>query len=114
MGAGDRAHHLAKNRKVAFNPRMPHLTNDEGATERFIREARATMKVESDHAVKVLDFGITPQRDYYMVLEFLDGRTVQKELDVDGPFAPARVVHIAKQALRALGAAHQSGLIHRD
>ena len=49
-----------------------------------------------------------------MVLEYLDGRTVQRELDIDGPFAPARVVHIAKQALRALGAAHASGLVHRD
>ena len=100
MGAVYRAHHLAMDRKVAVKLLKPHLTNDEGATERFIREARATMKVESDHAVKVLDFGITPQRDYYMVLEFLDGRTVQRELDVDGPFAPARVVHIAKQALQ--------------
>jgi serine/threonine-protein kinase len=114
MGAVYRAHHLAMDRKVAVKLLKPHLTNDGGATERFIREARATMKVDSDHAVKVLDFGITPQRDYYMVLEFLDGRTVQKELDVDGPFAPARVVHIAKQALRALGAAHDSGLVHRD
>lgn len=114
MGAVYRAHHLAMDRKVAVKLLKPHLTNDEGATERFIREARATMKVESDHAVKVLDFGITPQRDYYMVLELLDGRTVQKELDVDGPFAPARVVHIAKQALHALAAAHDSGLVHRD
>jgi hypothetical protein len=79
-----------------------------------MREARATMTVDSDHAVKVLDIGLTPHRDYYMVLEYLDARTVQRELDVDGPFEPARVVHIAKQACVALGAAHRSGLIHRD
>jgi eukaryotic-like serine/threonine-protein kinase len=114
MGAVYRAHHLAMDRRVAVKLLKPHLTGDDAALQRFLREARATMKVESDHAVKVLDFGITPQRDYYMVLEYLDGRTVQRELDVDGPFEPGRVVHIARQVLRALAAAHSSGLVHRD
>jgi eukaryotic-like serine/threonine-protein kinase len=114
MGAVYRAHHLAMDRRVAVKLLKPHLTTDEAALNRFAREARATMRVESEHAVKVLDFGVTPHRDYYMVLEYLDGRTVQRELDIDGPFEPARVVHIAKQACDALGAAHKSGLIHRD
>ena len=114
MGAVYRAHHLAMDRKVAVKLLKPHLTADEVMLQRFAREARSTMRVDSDHAVKVLDFGVTPHNDYYMVLEYLDGRTVQQELDVDGAFAPARVVHIAKQALHALGAAHASGLVHRD
>jgi serine/threonine-protein kinase len=114
MGAVYRAHHLAMDRRVAVKLLKPHLTADEAALQRFAREARSTMRVDSEHAVKVLDFGVTPHSDYYMVLEYLDGRTVQRELDVDGPFDPARVVHIAKQALGALGAAHKSGLVHRD
>src|SRR6188768_2016185 len=114
MGAVYRAHHLQMDRRVAIKLLKPHLTTDDAQVQRFVREARATMKVDSDHAVKVLDFGITPTRDYYMVLEYLDGRTVQRELDIDGPFAPTRVLHIAKQALHALGAAHSAGLIHRD
>jgi len=114
MGAVFRAHHLAMDRRVAIKLLKPHLTQDHTALERFAREARSTMKVESEHAVKVLDFGVTPHDDYYMVLEYLDGRTVQRELDVDGAFTPERVLHIAKQALHALGAAHRTGLIHRD
>jgi serine/threonine-protein kinase len=114
MGAVYRATQLANDRRVAVKLLKPHLTNDDAALERFMREARSTLKVESPHAVKVLDFGITPHRDYYMVLEYLDGRTVQRELDVDGAFAPARVVHIARQALHALGAAHAQGIVHRD
>ena len=114
MGAVFRALHLATERKVAVKLLKPHLTQDATALQRFMREARATLKVDSPHAVKVLDFGITPNRDYYIALEYLDGRTVQRELDVDGPFAPARVIHIARQALSALGAAHRSGLVHRD
>ena len=114
MGAVYRAHHLAMDRRVAVKLLKPHLTQDHTALERFAREARSTQKVDSPHAVKVLDYGVTPHDDYYMVLEYLDGRTVQRELDVDGPFAPARVLHIAKQALLALGAAHRIGLVHRD
>jgi serine/threonine-protein kinase len=114
MGAVFRAHHLPTDRRVAVKLLKPHLTNDTTALERFAREARSTMRVESPHAVKVLDFGITPRSDYYMALEYVDGRTVQRELDVDGPFTPARVVHIARQALHALAAAHEQGLVHRD
>jgi serine/threonine-protein kinase len=114
MGAVYRAHHLAMDRRVAVKLLKPHLTQDHTALERFAREARSTQKVDSPHAVKVLDYGVTPHDDYYMVLEYLDGRTVQRELDVDGPFAPGRVLHIAKHALYALGAAHRIGLVHRD
>ncbi|HEY0989596.1 MAG TPA: serine/threonine-protein kinase, partial [Kofleriaceae bacterium] len=114
MGSVFRATQLAMDRKVAVKLLKPHLTSDDAALQRFAREARATVKVDSPHAVKVLDFGVTPQRDYYMVLEYLDGRTVHRELEIDGPFDPARVAHVARQALHALGAAHERGLIHRD
>jgi serine/threonine-protein kinase len=114
MGAVYRATQVSMDRKVAVKLLKPHLVNDENQLQRFAREARSTLKVDSPHAVKVLDFGVTPHRDYYMVLEYLDGRTVQRELDVDGPFAPTRVVHIARQALHALGAAHRIGIVHRD
>ncbi len=114
MGAVFRATHLAMERKVAVKLLKPHLTSDPNQLERFAREARSTLKVDSPHAVKVLDFGVTPHRDYYIVLEYLDGRTVQRELDVDGPFTPKRAVHVARQALQAIGAAHRSGLVHRD
>jgi serine/threonine-protein kinase len=114
MGSVFRATQLAMDRKVAVKLLKPHLVSDEQALQRFAREARATLKVDSPHAVKVLDFGVTPLRDYYMVLEYLDGRTVHRELEIDGPFAPARVAHVARQALVALGAAHAQGLIHRD
>ncbi len=114
MGAVFRATHLAMDRKVAVKLLKPHLSNNEQSLQRFAREARSTMKVDSEHAVKVLDYGVTPTRDYYMVLEYLDGRTVQRELDIDGVFTPARTVHVARHALDALAAAHAMGLVHRD
>jgi serine/threonine-protein kinase len=114
MGAVFRAQHLAMDRRVAIKLLKPHLATDPVALKRFVREARGTLKVDSPHAVKVLDFGATDDGFYYIVLEFLDGRTVQRELDVDGPFAPRRVVHVARHAAEALAAAHRIGLVHRD
>ncbi len=114
MGSVFRATQLAMDRKVAVKLLKPHLTGDQAALQRFAREARATLKVDSPHAVKILDFGVTPLGDYYMVLEYLDGRTVHRELEIDGPFAPVRVAHIARQALHALGTGHGLGVIHRD
>ncbi len=114
MGAVFRAHQLAMDRKVAVKLLKPHLAADAASQQRFLREARSTLKVDSPHAVKILDFGITPHGDYYIALEYLDGRTVQRELEIDGPFSPSRVLHIARQALDALAASHRSGLVHRD
>ncbi len=114
MGAVFRAQHLATERRVAVKLLKPHLSHDQTALERFAREARSTLKVESPHAVKVLDFGVTPHGDYYMALEYLDGRTVHRELEVDGPFAPSRAIHVARHCLHALAAAHARGLVHRD
>ncbi|HVK83342.1 MAG TPA: protein kinase [Kofleriaceae bacterium] len=114
MGAVFRAQQLAIDRRVAVKLLKPHLTQNPEAAERFVREARATLKVESPHVAKIFDFGITPHGDYYMAMEYLDGRTVQRELEVDGPFSPARTLHIARQALHALRAAHARGLVHRD
>jgi serine/threonine-protein kinase len=115
MGAVFRAYHLAMERKVAVKVLRPHLVGDEVAARRFAREAKGTFKIASDHAVRVHDFAIEQDTGVaYMVMEYLDGRTVGAELGVDGPFAPARALHVMKQVCNALGAAHAIGLVHRD
>ena len=50
----------------------------------------------------------------YMVLEYLDGRTIGRELDVDGPLSPRRALSVARQLTLALAASHRVGLLHRD
>jgi serine/threonine-protein kinase len=115
MGAVFRAYHLAMERKVAVKVLRTHLVGDAVAAKRFAREAKGTFKIGSDHAVRVHDFAIEQTTGVaYMVMEYLDGRTVGAELSVDGAFAPARALHIMKQVCNALGAAHALGLVHRD
>jgi eukaryotic-like serine/threonine-protein kinase len=124
MGAVFRGYHLAMERKVAIKVLRPHLLGDASAARRFAREAKGTFKVGSEHAVKVHDFaiarpeaptpGATSPELAYMVMEYLDGRTVSAELSVDGAFSPGRAVHVARQVCDALAAAHRIGLVHRD
>ncbi|HRC57050.1 MAG TPA: serine/threonine-protein kinase, partial [Kofleriaceae bacterium] len=114
MGTVYRAYHLAMERDVAVKVLRGNLAQDPTAARRFALEAKATTKVESPYAVKVFDFGITAEGEYFMVMEYLDGRTAQRELDVDGPLSVDRALHVARQALAALSAAHAVGVIHRD
>ena len=114
MGAVFRAHQLAMDRRVAVKLIRPDLSADETLAARFRREAKGTFKIESEHAVKVLDFAITDDGQMYMVLEYLDGRTIGRELDVDGPLSPRRALSVARQLTMALAASHRVGLLHRD
>ncbi|MBK7072629.1 MAG: serine/threonine protein kinase [Myxococcales bacterium] len=114
MGAVFRGYHRFMDQAVAVKVLRPHLARDPSAVKRFVREARGTLKIASDHAVKVLDFAVTDAGLLYMVLELLDGRTVGAELASDGVIAPRRAVRIARQVCAALAAAHRVGLIHRD
>lgn len=114
MGTVYRAHHMAMDRAVAVKVLRGSLAGDPVAARRFALEAKATTKVDSPHAVKVFDFGFTAEGEYFMVMEYLDGRTAQRELDVDGPMEMRRALHVARQALAGLGAAHAVGVIHRD
>ena len=117
MGAVFRGHHVAMDRRVAVKIIHPELSAEPEVGRRFAREAKGTFAVDSAHAIKVLDFAAstTPHAGLlYMVMEYLDGRTVSKELEVDGPLAPRRALHVVRQVAEALAAAHRVGIIHRD
>ena len=114
MGAVYRGTHLMLNQRIALKVMRPHLAADPAAVRRFSREARGSFALDSEHCVRVTDFGATDDGLVYLVMELLDGRTVGDELAIDGPMSPPRVVHIATQICAALDAAHRLGFVHRD
>src|ERR1700678_613378 len=80
---------------------------------RFLLEASVVAKIAHPHVVTVFEYGETPTGTCFIAMEYLEGRTIADELR-EGPLAPARAVHIAGQACRALQAAHARGVVHGD
>ena len=82
--------------------------------ERFQREVQATASLRSPHTIEIYDYGITPDRAFYYVMELLDGDDLDGLIKQYGPMPPARVIHILRQMCHSLAEAHDEGLVHRD
>ena len=82
--------------------------------ERFQREVQATASLRSPHTIEIYDYGITPDRTFYFVMELLDGEDLDGLIKKHGPMPPARVIHILRQMCHSLAEAHEAGLVHRD
>ena len=81
---------------------------------RFVREAKIAARLRSEHVVKVLDVGTTPEGEAYMLMEHLVGRDLSAELQARGVFSVMEAVGHVLQACEALAEAHAAGVVHRD
>jgi serine/threonine protein kinase/tetratricopeptide (TPR) repeat protein len=81
---------------------------------RFFLEASACAKLTHPNIITLHDYGETDDNDVFMAMEYLDGRSLDREIKDTAPMAPERALHIAIQITRALREAHGKGIIHRD
>ena len=103
-----RTHHY-----VAVKILKPEYNHDEEFLQRFSREALAASKVSHHNIVNLLDVGT--EGDYrYIVLEYIEGRTLKDIIEEKGALAPDTAVQIAIRILSALQHMHHNGIIHRD
>jgi serine/threonine-protein kinase len=100
-------------RRVAIKVLHPHLAGDEGFRTRFRREAVAAAGLAHPHVVTTYDTGHDSEVAY-IVMELVEGTTLARLLEQDGPLPVAKAVDIAVQVADALDCAHSHGLIHRD
>lgn len=84
------------------------------AVVRFRREAEAAAQLRSAHTVDLYDFGVTEDRTFYLVMEFLEGMDLESLVRQHGPMTAPRVVHVLRQVCDSLAEAHARGLVHRD
>jgi serine/threonine-protein kinase len=82
--------------------------------ERLEREVRALAELTHPNTVRVFDYGVTEDGLWYYAMELLHGETLRDRVLREGPLPADRVLRIAHQVLRALGEAHEKGIIHRD
>jgi beta-lactam-binding protein with PASTA domain len=113
MGEVFRAHDAVLAREVAVKVLHRSLSSDPGFVERFRREARAAATLNHPNIVAVYDWGAV-DGIYYMVMEYVRGRSVRELLNASGRLAAAQAADIIRQTLAALEHAHAKGIVHRD
>jgi serine/threonine protein kinase len=114
MGVVVEAWHVELEQRVAIKFLHAEIAANEEGAERFRREARAAVRIESEHVAKVVDIGVLEQGIPYYVMEYLPGHDLSRELDEHGPLAASVAVDYVLQACEALAEAHGKGIIHRD
>ncbi|MDQ3627545.1 MAG: Stk1 family PASTA domain-containing Ser/Thr kinase [Actinomycetota bacterium] len=100
-------------RQVAVKVMHEGLGADEDFADRFVREARASARLNHPGVVAVFDQG-EDEGTVYLVMEYVPGATLRDVIRKEAPLPPARALAVMEQVLQALGAAHQAGLVHRD
>jgi eukaryotic-like serine/threonine-protein kinase len=111
-------------RPVAIKLMHREITSDSDQLERFRREARAVAQLSHPHVVSVIDAGEEPAPDGdhrggdagtpYIVLEYVDGETLKALIRRGGPLEIPQALAYAIEIARALGAAHEHQIVHRD
>jgi serine/threonine-protein kinase len=114
MGTVYKARQLGVERPVAVKILHPELTQNADAIRRFQREARVSAALDHPNVVRVIFFGQLPDNSLFLVMEFLDGRSLADVVRDEGALAAARAVHITAQICDAIGEAHRQGVVHRD
>jgi serine/threonine-protein kinase len=108
------AEHLTLDTQVVVKFMAKDIADTADGAARFAREASVAAAVKSPHVVQMFDHGVTPDGDAYIVMEMLEGHDLAAHLSKHGPMAPRDVAALVAQVAKALGKAHQVGVIHRD
>jgi len=114
MGTVYEAVHLRLQERCALKVMNPDVANTPDFAKRFEREAILARRLQHPNAVRVDDIDETEDGRPYIVMEYVEGRSLKQLIQETGPMPVGRVGAIAKQVAAALGAAHQLGIVHRD
>ncbi len=114
MGIVVAAKHLQLDQLVAIKFVLPSMIESKMVVERFLREARAAVRLKSEHAARVLDVDTLESGVPYMVMEYLAGSDLAQVLKHQGAQPLDVAVGYVVQACEAVAEAHARGIVHRD
>jgi serine/threonine protein kinase len=114
MGTVYLAQHTTLARTFAVKLLNPRYAARADIAERFLQEAKAVSRIEHDNVVGVTDFGTSEDGAAFLVMEHLRGESLAALCKREAPLPWPRVRHIMTQLCRALQAAHDVGVVHRD
>lgn len=114
MGIVYEAEHIVIEKRVGLKVLREDFSSRPDVVERFRQEAKSASKIGHEHIIDISDFGETPQGASFFVMELLQGRDLAEELEKLGTLSARRTVTLMLQCARALEAAHNKGIVHRD
>jgi serine/threonine-protein kinase len=114
MGAVYRARHILLGDRVAIKMLPPEMRSNTEWLRRFQREGQAARRFRHPNAVTVYDLRTSSDGTIYLVMEYVEGTTLDVELKRRGRFSPADALTTLKPVMSVLNAAHEMGVVHRD
>lgn len=114
MGLVYEAVHDAIGRRAAVKVLKPEVARDDEWTRRFLSEARTLGALKHRNLIEILNFGKTPDGREFLMMEFLEGESLEGLIHREAPLPPALALHLIDQVLNGLAEAHKKGIVHRD
>ncbi|HEU4411818.1 MAG TPA: protein kinase [Polyangiaceae bacterium] len=114
MGEVYLGEHVLMRKRVAIKVLHPDMMMHDEIVARFEREAMAAAHIDHPNVAAATDFGRTPEGSFFLVLEYIEGRSLREMLAGLGALPAARALHIVRQVTAALARAHELGIVHRD
>ena len=114
MGTVYAAEHVDLEKMVAVKVLRGDVAPDGETLQQFRQEARAASKIGSIYICDVTDLGEVPDGRVFFVMEYIDGVSLARVLRETPRLPPARAISILRQVAKALGAAHEKGIVHLD
>ena len=114
MGAVYRARHILLGDRVAIKLLPPEMRSNTEWLRRFQREGQAARRFRHPNAVTVYDLRTSSDGTIYLVMEYVEGHTIDAELKKRGRFSPADALAVLDPIMSVLNAAHSMGVVHRD
>ena len=113
MGTVYLARHALLRRPTAIKVLRP----DQASTDlvrRFEQEVQQTARLSHPNTIEIYDFGRTPESVFYYAMEYADGLTLDRLIELEGRLPAGRAAHLLRQLCGSLAEAHARGLVHRD
>jgi serine/threonine protein kinase len=114
MGAVYRARHILLGDRVAIKVLPPEMRSNSEWLRRFQREGQAARRFRHPNAVTVYDLRTSADGTIYLVMEYVEGHTLDAELRKRGKFSASEAVAVLDPIMSVLNAAHAMGVVHRD
>jgi serine/threonine-protein kinase len=114
MGEVYKAKHRLMKRQVAIKVLHPQTISGTNALKRFQKEAEMASALNHPNILAVHDFGVADDGSPYLVMNYLEGKSLTDLIEHNGHLEVTRAIYIFRQLCQGLGHAHEKGVIHRD